>query len=69
MKFTTIEPRKAEQLIQHLVSSDRLHILCANDDRLDHIRQTSFASDGPPSMDEMKRLQNMLNTQFQNGIL
>lgn len=69
MKITTIEPRKAEQLIQHLVSSDRTHILASNDDRLDYLRQTSFAADGPPSMDEMKRLQNMLNTQFQNGIL
>lgn len=62
--FKIVEPRKAEQLYVRITAPERSEILASNLDRLEYIRQTDFASDGPPTIEEMLRLQDMLNKDY-----
>lgn len=62
--FQIVHPRSAAELLPRITDTERNHINSANVDRLDYIRQTDFIMDGPPTMEAMLELQEMIRKEF-----
>lgn len=67
MNFAIIEPRSVEQLRARITFPEYTHILDSSDDRLEYIRQTDFAVDGPPTFETMVALREVLREEFKAG--
>jgi hypothetical protein len=64
MFLHTVEPKNAAQVIARTTEPERIQLRMANDDRLDYMRQTTFASDGPPTMETMVQVRETLLANF-----
>ena len=64
MFLHTIEPKNAAQVIARTTEPERIALRAANDDRLEYLRQTIFASDGPPTQETMQSVRQILRDNF-----
>lgn len=59
--FTIAQPKTAQELIARLRETEKISIRSASKDKLEHLRVTSLASDGPVSSETIQEVQRLLN--------
>lgn len=64
MSLTTTNPKTASQLLARLTETECIQIRAASPERLEHLRTTSFASDGPVTAEALAEVKATLDAEY-----
>jgi len=66
MTITTVKPKTAKQLLARLTEVERIGIRSASPGRLEFLRLSSLASDGPVTAQALAEVKEILDAEFQS---